>query len=272
MKAALIPPTPELRYFGNGDFHLLLSHLVEASNDYTAHYIRQRQLGAYLVLDNSAHEFSAGQNAEKLATQALALRAQEVVVPDVLEDADATIQGAVSAMEVWIEGGAFRDLSPALMYVPQGKTVEDWSGCLNELVQIHKYMAKRTFVQTTFTVGLSKDYEVWDGGLLFLIKRYLRPMVIRLADEKIRMNVHLLGWGRDLWVLNEIAREYPWLRSTDSAKPFVYALNGTRLNPKRTPTYPRRPEEYFSMKMNARQRSTARHNAGMFRKAAAGVL
>ena len=54
MKAALIPPTPALKRYGLGDFHLLLSHLLEDPH-YFIHYRRQRDQGAYLVLDNSAH-------------------------------------------------------------------------------------------------------------------------------------------------------------------------------------------------------------------------
>src|SRR4051812_5392932 len=104
MRTALIPPIPELNRFGRGDFHLVLSHLVGESFDYTQHYAKERDRGAYLVLDNSAHENTHGEAADALMRQALAIRAQEVVVPDVLFDAAGTVEAATDAFEVWYEG------------------------------------------------------------------------------------------------------------------------------------------------------------------------
>lgn len=246
MKAALIPPIPALKRFGQGDFHLLLSHLLTDPR-YKRHYIVQRMKGAYLVLDNSAHEFSAGESAEKLLVQATEIEAQELVVPDVLEDMEATVEGTLKAWEAWHDSITFKIHNPSLMYVPQGETEEAWALCLREQVRIHLYMTKRRNLRRDFVIGLSKDYEKWEGGLSHLIGMYLIPTMSNCATVGINVQLHLLGWGRDLWALGDLARSYPWIRSTDSAKPFVYALAKIALDPLEVPPeYPTRPADYFS--------------------------
>ena len=98
MKAALIVPNAHLEEFGQGDLHLLLAHLM-SNKVYREHYQKQRLHGAYLILDNSAHEYKEGINAAKLLRQAMRVRAQEIVVPDVLDDGPATVERAMQALE-----------------------------------------------------------------------------------------------------------------------------------------------------------------------------
>lgn len=269
----MIPPIPALRDHGVGDFHLLLSHLL-GDPRYLLHYKQQRENGAYLVLDNSAHEHGAGDNAGNLALCAKELNAQEVVVPDVLEKAEATADAAVTAHETWHEGmdNTMRALDPALMYVPQGENYEAWQLCLTELVAIHAYASNKYGIRRDFVLGISKDYEVWDGGVLKLLQEDIFPLRATLLKEGIRVNVHLLGWGRHLWRLEEIAVACPWVRSTDSAKPFVYALKGIELMDAyirgEVPNYPRRPKNYFSRHMQ--QATLAQRNADLFKSLASG--
>jgi len=271
VKAALIPPIPELETFGNGSFHLLLSHLLKHKK-YLQHYKAQRVKGAYLVLDNSAHENSIGESASTLLTQAVELQAQEVVVPDCLDDAEGTIESALSSIEYWFEGdraSEMRLLDPALMYVPQGKNREQWLECFKELVRLQVYTAKKRQARTDFVIGLSKDYEVWDGGLLRLLNEYIGPVKRDAADRNIRISVHLLGWGRELWNLADIRRQCPWIRSTDSAKPFVYALKNIELTMAAyPPEYPGRRTRYFMTKMSEQQKAVAENNVRIFKQCA----
>lgn len=266
MKAALIPPIPHLQEFGRGNFHLLLNHLLQ-DKKYIDHYIEQRKRGAYLVLDNSAHEFGMGDDPLTLIYNASVLKAQEVVVPDVLDDGPATVDRAVEALEAWYENDLLiYDLMPALMYVPQGATYPEWSKCLNDLLRLHAFTCKRyKRIRKTPVIGLSKDYEKWDGGLMRLIDNHLAPM-------RKHIQVHMLGWGRDLWKLYEIARVHPWIRSTDSAKPFVYAQSRIRLEyGEIIPQYPgRHHTEYFHKKLTPFQLGFARHNVAMFVGSSAG--
>lgn len=273
MKVALIPPIPELPFFATGDLHLLLTDQFEQAH-YRNHYLVQRHKGAYLILDNSAHENGAGDKASEIRNQAIFYNAQEVVVPDVLEDGPGTIEGAIAAIEEWFEGGrkAMRDLNPALMYVPQGSDYEDWQECLRTLTRLHKHTAKKHNLRRNFVIGVSKDYEVWDGGIERLLSEDISPLRNYLINEGITIQVHLLGWGRQLWKLRELAARFPWLRSTDSAKPFVFARGGIDLREhldSEPPVYPTRPSDYFTQPLAQHEREVAWSNVGVFRMCAA---
>lgn len=251
--------------FGHGGFHLLLTHLL-SRRAYMKHYIEERQNGAYLVLDNSAHEKGEGEDAASLMAMAIKLRAQEVVVPDVLFDSEKTIDKAVHAHETWYEAGhpGMVTLNPALMYVPQGENIFAWHDCCNELLNLHMYAAQRHNIRRHCVLGISKDYEMWDGGILALMGSVI-PTLAKYATRGIEIKVHLLGWGRDLWALNRVAASYPWIRSTDSAKPFVYGIHGVELDPSQDPPqYPKRPKGYFGYKMDVVQQLAAEHNVGVF--------
>jgi len=278
MKTAYIPPIPHLKDFGEGDFHLILSHLLD-DPVYREHYKGQRDRGAWLLLDNSAHENGQGADAEKLMYQALDLDVQEVVVPDCLDDADATLEATISALETWNKmmkaSVPLAQRVPHLrfMYVPQGENYERLVYCLDQLVKSHVYNARQQHLRLDFSVGISKDYERFKGGLMRFLDEEVAPMHYAFGKNGVDVQVHMLGWGRNLWELSKIARKHTFLRSTDSAKPFVYGLAGISLDPtKEPPAYPRRPADYFACEMAPAQAYISNINASIFTAMAAGEI
>lgn len=263
MKIALIPPIPELRSFPSTGIHLLLSHLLE-DDRYLSYYIERRREGDYLILDNSAHEFGVGNKPDKLFKQARALRAQEIVCPDVLFDANGTVEATRQMLkyieahtEIYKKAG-----SPRLMIVPQGQDRTQWVKCLTNLLKV--YDATREDVALPDPViGVSKDYDVFvKGGITTLVKEYCEGY-----------DVHCLGWPSNLWSLARVQQECPWVRSTDSAKPFVYARAHILLEPGgRVPEYPRRGDDYFQAVMNYQQHEIAARNIRVFDAAATDAL
>jgi hypothetical protein len=110
------------------------------------------------------------------------------------------------------------------------------------------------------TIGISKDYIEWPGG----IPKLLESTVIPIGHP-----IHLLGWANDLWTLGEIAHRWPQIRSTDSARPFTFALRGIALDPNReVPPYERRVGDYFGLELTPEQIELAWHNIGVLRKLA----
>lgn len=272
MKAAIIPPIPHLGQFGTGDIHLLLAHLMD-NTLYHLHYKTQRNLGKYLILDNSAHEFKEGCEADELAAFARLLGVQEVIVPDVLDNGPRTVDRAVDALEMWFERGSnlMGTLNPTLMYVPQGVNREEYYGCMKELIDLHLLVAKKEHVRDEFVLGISKDYEDFPGGLYEILVEVER-MRSDLRDKGHKMQVHILGWHRNLWVLGDLARSFPWIRSTDSCKPFQYAMAGITLDPsKEPPVYPgRHAVEFFETILDRRHLTIAGKNCAVFRIQAEG--
>lgn len=281
MKIALIPPVEHLEEFtGRSDFHLVLSHLLSYA-PYYKFYRTRRLSGGYIVLDNGAHENKRGMEMRDLLALAGALRANEIVLPDTLFDARATVEGAERALSFLLgEGQTVWGLQtyPQLMIVPQGIDFDAWERCLNDLVGLltHAYMKNPSLFMpppVRFTIGISKDYEVWKGGIPRLLEH------LAVFREWLPFDVHLLGWGRDLLMLAAIAHEYPWVRSTDSAKPFVYAIHGISLADLQSdadtggiaPAYPGRPPRYFATPLTPEALVIARTNVQVFRNFAEGI-
>jgi len=227
---------------------VLASHALE--NPAVAEYYEKRPDDEWVVLDNSAHEKKFGESWEVLLEAASLVNPDEIVLPDVLFDAEQTVRRTVEAYN------HLRVLEKPFMAVPQGITPDQWWECfrrVDEAVQVD-------------TIGISKDFEVWDGGLPKLLETLL------LTWDR---GVHLLGWGRDLGQLRtcaQIAEDYPGIRSVDSAKPLVYAHQGIKLDPELTtlttsPIYPGRPDNYFQLE-ELNHHDLALHNIEVFRRTA----
>lgn len=269
MKVALIPPVPDLGRY-DSDIHLLLSHLVD-KRPYFEFYKRRRRAGDYLILDNSAHEHGSGNAVHQLLFQAMILRVNEVVCSDVLFDAKGTAE-KTEAMLQYIASDRGWDTyvaagSPRLMLVPQGRNEREISQCLHRLLYLWEVHMAR-LATTPPVIGISKDYDdTVDGGIASLIVKYCAPARVRYWAD-----VHCLGWPSNLWSLAEVCRQAPWVRSTDSAKPFVYARAGVRLEPGgEVPTYPHRTDDYFEKPLG-RSTIIAKANVEVFKAAATNCL
>lgn len=257
MHVAHIVPVSQLDQPDLGTFHLSLSHLLDM-DEYATAYRNFARRGDWVILDNSAHENQVGNNPELLLHQARELGAKELVLPDSLFDAQDTLRRTREALAVYTE---FSDGSlPQFMIVPQGTTIYEWGYCLHELVQ----SLLQTLGEVRFTLGVSKDYEMWVGGLDTLFRRFILPMHNDLVLNPL-MEVHLLGWGREQSALTSLAHRYPWIRSTDSAKPTVYAMNNIPLKlSKESPSYPGRPKDFFWSELNPGQIELAKQNRRIF--------
>lgn len=225
MKVAIIPPTSLLEEYGmmGDEYHLCLSARVLQDQVYAEFYRWRSKLGDWVILDNSAHEQLEGQRVEQLVDAATRIDPHEIVLPDRLFFGEDTADLACEALPV------FRRLFPhaKLMGVPQGRTRDEWEACLQVLTQLG-----------VDTVGISKDYEVWPEQLYGLIG-------LAASYGFTREQIHLLGWGRNLWELAALAG---LARGVDSAKPIVYALEGVTLphaiTQENAPKYPRRRPGY----------------------------
>lgn len=258
MDLCLIPPIHHLHQFPQKR-HLVLSHLLQ-DKTYRDFYMERREAGDYIILDNSAHENGIGEGAEKLLLQALALQPQELVVPDALEDAERTVEFASNALRTWFGFGrlSLTDLPIRLMYVPQGKNLDEWSRCLTQLLSLHDAIADYSGTNYACTIGVSKDYGAWPGGLDALLT-LLRPLS--------GIDIHLLGCGHDYWTPRILADKHS-IRSVDTAKPFVWALNNLVME--RGPMYlhegmPSRPREYFYLSLDY-ELDLAKENARTLRE------
>lgn len=247
----------------------MLSHLMP-DPAYLTFYREQRLKGSYLVLDNGAHENTAGEAMKDLLLKGWWVRADEIVLPDTLFDHRATVRGAEEALiyllgpgqEMWPD-----HQYPQLMLVPQGRTRDEWDRCFQDLIAayVQTQQARPDLFKRSVTIGVSKDYDMWPGGHPALLE-HLEGFL-----EWMKFDVHLLGWASNLTVLEHMSRRFDWIRSTDSAKPFVYAINDIRLRRGESPEYPHRDPDYFEHLMTWQAERLARHNVRVFQEAAGDI-
>jgi hypothetical protein len=262
MDLCLIPPIPHLRQFPQKR-HLLLSHLLTDSN-YREYYIDRGMKGDFLILDNSAHENGIGEGAEKLLLQALNVGASEIVVPDALENAEKTVYLGEQALRTWRQDIRLKMMRCSLMFVPQGKELTDWKWCLHHLLRLYKEMPG---ARPGITIGISKDYYNWKGGLATLVQVTLNA----LKQEDVEAEIHMLGVNHDYWTVGELRAAFPMLRSVDTAKPFVWAREGLIFHSddkdvRDISEFPSRPPDYFQRRLTNHELERANRNAALLRR------
>lgn len=274
MISSIIPPIPELYLAKGRNFHLVLSHLM-GNSAYYSFYLGESLRGSYITLDNSAHEKQVGERIEKLYSQAVDVNADEIVLPDRLFFGEDTFELSDQAM-AWLKSSPdFRNRPLNLMVVPQGRTHLEFEKCCNALVEAFRvrFTNQPGFENVRLTVGLSKDYEEFEGGLPRIIEKVILPSIDMLGD----IPIHLLGWGRKLWEVGEIHKSFgSFIRSIDSAKPLVFGLAGIKLDPERgVPKYPKRTNggEYFKESIRDEEiRRIVLHNINIYDQTTQGEV
>src|SRR5690606_33910384 len=109
-------------------------HLVD-NPEYVEHYAEQSEQGAFVVLDNSAYEFGTSVDVEQLYRWAQLIKADEIVIPDVLRDKDGTLALTKQAIDFFARRqDEINRVAISLMLVPQGQTIYEWGICLEQLV------------------------------------------------------------------------------------------------------------------------------------------
>lgn len=256
MKTAIIAPSRLLGRYAVTGYHLALCHLVDSDRTYGEFYAHAAGRGDFIILDNSAHELGEGLTSA-MERSADMIMPDEVVLPDRLFNAEDTVDFGRDAIN------SFRHLTPIgcrVMGVPQGTTIEEWDWCCYQLIDME-----------VDTIGISKDYEAWDGGLLGRVHA-VRRIADRIWHPRLSA-IHMLGWGRQLWQLPILAHESVGpndipIRGVDSGKPLVYAASKINLSGFGTPKYPKRAYNFFDFDDEDIPSEIALININEFRKAA----
>lgn len=270
MKAAIIPPIEYLPTTRLRKYHLVLSYLLDHP-EYQKFYRELKSDGLespFITLDNSAHEFTVGESIERILILGSRIHADEIVIPDHLFNREETVLSARNTLSSLLSSftNIFSTYRPRLMFVAQGKSRKDYNQCWMDLsIMIRDF--RRDFLdrhgfKPEITFGVSKDYEIFDGGLMRVLKSTVIPMA-----SSFKADIHILGWGHDLWAHRTIAEELgDQIRSTDSAKPFVFGISHTRLNShyRDIPVYPKRSIDYFDRHLTENELGNALYNVDVF--------
>lgn len=220
MHIAHIVPTKELHTLkdNNQKYYMLLAQeLIRDMNYFMFHY---KEIGdAYKILDNGAYEGSC-LSIWQLLSLGKSVQADDIVLPDVLFDAEATLSLAREATNYIKEHKS--ELSHNYMFVVQGKTIKEMIHCYKQaflsgvcinIIGIPKHASK---------LSANARGEIIQGILDFH------------SEEDIpnkELIFHLLGCAEtplELGLLNMRYGEY--IRSCDTALAYVYARNDMYVN------------------------------------------
>jgi hypothetical protein len=229
--------------------HLTLVHWMLESPEYMEFYqMRVRENRAFVILDNGAHENKRSEPLRDLIQVAKTLQPHEIVLPDAIGDADATIEATLSALPT------LREEFPhtSLMAVPQGRNLSEWLICLGVMLE----------QPGIDCIGIPRIQADIVGSWV--------PHVLAVDTAVRKYPIHLLGSPYDLTAAAQVETAFPGrVRSTDTSKPVHYAIQGITidypLNPaQRNPLS--RPKDFLTRCLNKEEVLLAKYNIAALKR------
>ena len=231
-----------------GHYHMALSHLILKSEVYRSFYLRMSQRGDFVSVDNGVVEKGKALPLVSVLEAAHMVRAQEVVLPDVLYDGPKTLYVVSEAWEYLTMHGCIQDFR--WLAVPHGRTFREWLECYLQLLMI----------DAVDTIGVSMfDHDLLPGG---------RPQILSVLEElqlvDSTKDYHMLGCWKDLretWFLahryrvpttpyGESPGKRTWIRSMDTGVPVRVGLMNGQYYPLDEPQMPlpvtHRGDDFFA--------------------------
>ena len=166
---------------------MLLTHLVEKYEDYRAEALKHKD--TYKILDNSLIELGGALSMERLIAAADAVQADEIILPDVFRDGEATIHSTERSIE-WLKNHGYLG-KYKLMAVCHGTTEEAFKKCYYALnnnkyidaIGIPKVMSSMDWVQNRSRASLYPIFKDSEKEIHFLGSWYSLNEIIELPKE-----------------------------------------------------------------------------------------
>ena len=187
--------------------HLVLSQYYKSIPEYREFFLKRRQRGDFIILDNGAAELKKSVQGLSVIDITRELKPTLVVAPDVIYNKNATITLTEQFLRAnWLE---LQDLGVKVMAVPQGETPEEWLECYKRFN--------------------SDPHVAWLGISMFYTPKFTsRLEVLKRIAPTVKKPCHLLGlWNDPFGLLEE--RKFDFVQSVDTAKPVEYAIEGIKL-------------------------------------------
>ena len=197
------------------DYDYALVHLFEENEEYYNTFVKAKKDGREVLLDNSIFELGTAFESDTYADWIVKLKPDWYIVPDVLDNANATIDSFDSFMLT------YPDLPGKVIGVAQGSTYD-------ELVACYRYMAYDSRVDK---VAMSFNHPFFQTMKPPLGNKYYRMMRGRqkVIADMLRDNIinkdkphHLLGCG--LPQEFEEYKNHKWIDSMDTSNPVIHGM------------------------------------------------
>ena len=201
------------------DYDYALVHLFEENEEYYNKFVEARNKGREIILDNSIFELGHAWDSDRFAYWVEKLKPTWYIVPDVLDNKDATINSFNNFIV------KYPNLPGKRIAVAQGSTYD-------ELVDCYEYLVNNESVDK---IALSFNHPFFQD--LNLETKYHNMLTGRqttlstmLDDNIINEDKphHLLGCGLPQEFKHYV--EYDWIDSIDTSSPVVHGIKGIRYN------------------------------------------
>ena len=229
MNAALIyPPSLLLKYGTTTKYHMALPNLCHQKR-YSDFYRTRSRKGDWIILDNGAAEDIAF-GPKHLLTLASHIKANELVVPDVLFDIESTLAQALSFSRF---AQPNRDDGKPLRYmlVLQGSNMSEFTKCLYSYLEMPG-LAYATTIAIPRLITTATD----NAFARIRMAEYIRDHQLDTA-----MEYHFLGATSWLFEASALA-ELEMARGIDTSAPVYMGLKDLDIE---KDDYISRPADYF---------------------------
>jgi len=205
------------------DYQYCLVHLMEESPEYRDWFLNvNKRFGADVLLDNSIFELGEAFDPEKYAYWLREINPNYYIVPDVLEDADATM----AKWTEWELSHMPAENKSLRIGVVQGK---DW----NDLLECYQWMSSEAdYIAISFDYSYYKytgigpnKLDRWCSGR----QRFIQDLIDKGHWNWSKPH-HLLGCSLAKEFRYYVDKSITNIRSCDTSNPIVAALKGLRYN------------------------------------------
>lgn len=199
------------------DYDYCLVHLMEQEPAYRDFFISSSNNGRRILLDTSIFELGEAFDLNKYAYWVQELSPTEYILPDVLENAQLTMESSIKFVE------KFTDLPGKKIGVVQGKTY-------NEILNCYEFLDKKLNVDK---IAISFDYSFYEelfphpnkwvsfmNGRVLIINKLLQDGIINVNKPH-----HLLGCSNPLEFAFYKNPTYNFIESIDTSSPIVHGLH-----------------------------------------------
>lgn len=233
-----------------------LPHLLESNEEYRNHFIKCKELGIEIYLDNSLHELGSAMSDDILLKWIEILEPSNFFIPDVWENFNQSIINAKKWSNI--------DLPKNVTKVPVIQ-----ANLLHEANISYNIYRDLGYEKIAFTYGSSYYNKIFNHPNKSLNSALGRVSVINsLYNNKIIQNshrVHLLGTFSPFEFA--LLKDYKFIESIDTSNPIMAAIEGTQYPPTCIIDKPKvNMNEVFFIEKDKINMTLLNHNIKTFKK------
>ena len=201
------------------DFDYLLPHLMDENEEYRNFFYKSKEMGRYIVMDNSLHELGTAYNTERLLYWVNEIKPNEFIIPDVWEDYSASVRNAKEWASVKLPEEVTK------VAVVQAKSLHEATICTTAYKDLgYKKIAYSYGAEYYHTICPHPNKDLGKAiGRFMVISQLVRD---RILSDKDR--VHLLGTASPIEF--GMYKNIKCIESIDTSNPVMAAIELVQYN------------------------------------------